>query len=84
METLFRLPVTSSLADLQLNSMLGAWCDLVGHLEVATQSYRNDTSSLKEYIRSLPSPLDKKTFLFTNSVGKPLHTKDLCCLGVKL
>jgi integrase len=32
---------------------------------------------LKAFIKSRPWPLDKKRFLFTNSVGKPLGVKDL-------
>lgn len=32
---------------------------------------------LKAFIKSRPWPLDKKKFLFTNSVGKPLGVKDL-------
>lgn len=35
------------------------------------------TPELKAFIKSRPWPLDKKTFLFTNSVGKPLGVKDL-------
>ena len=32
---------------------------------------------LKAFIKSRPWPLDKKTFVFTNTVGKPLGVKDL-------
>jgi integrase len=35
------------------------------------------TPELKAFIKSRPWPLDKKQFLFTNSVGKPLGVKDL-------
>lgn len=35
------------------------------------------TPELEFFIRSRPIPLDKKTFLFRNSVGKPLGVKDL-------
>lgn len=38
---------------------------------------RELTPKLREYITSLPRPLDGKTFLFRNSVGKPLGVKDL-------
>lgn len=35
------------------------------------------TPELKKFIKSRPWPLDKKTFLFTNTVNKPLGVKDL-------
>lgn len=35
------------------------------------------STELKAFIKSRPWPLDKKQFLFTNSVGKPLGVKDL-------
>lgn len=35
------------------------------------------SAELRKYIKSHPWPLDKKQFLFTNSVGKPLGVKDL-------
>lgn len=35
------------------------------------------TPELKAFIKSRPWPLDKKKFLFTNTVGKPLGVKDL-------
>lgn len=45
--------------------------------EVTSSLDRPLTTELKSFILSMPIPLNGKTFLFRNSVGKPLGVKDL-------